>query len=152
MDERHFAVTLSRRHDYEFTVAFDEGGPTDLTIDEPPPLGLAHGPSASRVLGAAVGHCLGSSLLFCLGKARVAVADLGVRVAGTIARNDAGRFRITDLKVILSPAVAHADRERIHRCVTLFEDFCIVTASVRQGIPVHVEVAPTEAQRDAGAA
>lgn len=145
MEERHFAVTLSRRQDYEFTVAFDEGYATDLAIDEPPPLGAGHGPNASRVLGAAVGHCLAASLLFCLGKARVTVADLGVRVDGTIARNDAGRFRITGLNVRLSPTVTAADRERINRCVALFEDFCIVTGSVRQGISVHVEVTPTEA-------
>ena len=144
MEQRQFAVTLSRRHDYEFTVAFDDPYPVDLAIDEPPPLGGGQGPSASRVLGAAVGHRLAASLLFCLGKARVTLADLRVRVEGTISRNDAGRFRITELKVMLSPTVAPADRERINRCITLFEDFCIVTASVRQGIPVHVEVAPTE--------
>jgi organic hydroperoxide reductase OsmC/OhrA len=144
MEERRFAVTLSRQRDYEFAVAFDDGPFTDLLIDEPPPVGAGHGPNASRVLGAAVGHCLAASLLFCLGKARVTVADMGVRVHGTVTRNDAGRFRITDLAVTLSPAVTAADRERISRCVALFEDFCIVTGSVRQGIPVRVDVAPTE--------
>jgi organic hydroperoxide reductase OsmC/OhrA len=151
MDEGHFAVTLSRRQNYEFGVAFDEGYSTDLILDEPPPLGAGHGPNASRVLGVALGHCLAASLLFCLGKARVAVADLGVRVEGTTGRNEAGRLRITDLKVTLTPAIGQADRERINRCLTLFEDFCIVTASVRQGIPVHVEVAPIEVQRGAEA-
>ena len=29
---------------------------------------------------------------------------------------------------------------RLKRCLDLFEDFCVVTASVRQGIPVSVEV------------
>jgi organic hydroperoxide reductase OsmC/OhrA len=144
MEERHFAVTLSRRQAYEFGVAFDEDYGTDLAIDEPPPLGAGHGPNASRVLGAAVGHCLAASLLFCLGRARVAVADLGVRVEGTLGRNDAGRLRITGLNVVLSPAVTAADRERIARCLALFEDFCIVTGSVRQGIAVRVEVTPTE--------
>jgi len=70
--------------------------------------------------------------------------DLGVRVDGTTARNDAGRFGVTGLNVRLSPTATAADRERINRCVALFEDFCIVTGSVRQGTSVHVEVTPTE--------
>jgi uncharacterized OsmC-like protein len=70
--------------------------------------------------------------------------DLGVRVDGTTARNDAGRFGVTGLNVRLSPTATAADRERINRCVALFEDLCIVTGSVRQGIAVHVEVTPTE--------
>jgi len=143
MDERHFAVTLTRRQGYEFLATYDRDDLPALPLDEAPPLGTARGPNASRVLGAAVGHCLASSLLFCLGKARVPVADLGVRVEGTIARNEAGRLRITGLKVTLSPAIPHSERERISRCVDLFEDFCMVTASVRQGVPIHVEVTPT---------
>jgi hypothetical protein len=30
---------------------------------------------------------------------------------------------------------------RFDRCGELFEDFCVVTASVRRGIPVHVRLA-----------
>ena len=147
MDERRFVVSLTRVHDYEFAAGFDQDDVPELLIDEPPPLGAGHGPNASRVLGAAVGHCLASSLLFCLAKARVPVADLGVQVEGTVARNEAGRLRITGLSVTLSPTLAPTDRERIKRCADLFEDFCTVTGSVRQGIPVRVEVTPTDAGR-----
>ncbi|MDH3496360.1 MAG: OsmC family protein [Gemmatimonadota bacterium] len=143
MDDRRFRVTLTRRQAYEFLATFGEDD-RQLLLDEPAPLGGGHGPNATRVLGAAVGHCLAASLLFCLGKARVDVGDLGVTVDGTVARNDAGRLRITDLKVTLAPSVRPADRDRLGRCRELFEDFCIVTQSVRTGLTVHVDVAPSD--------
>jgi organic hydroperoxide reductase OsmC/OhrA len=149
MDERHFSVELTRDRSYAFTARFDDPDLGELKLDESPPLGARHGPNPTRVLGAAVGHCLASSLLFCLSKARVDVSDLTVRVNGTVTRNDAGRLRITDLRVTLVPAVRSAERERFGRCVGLFEDFCIVTSSVRGGIPIHVEVEPTDAAEDA---
>ena len=49
-------------------------------------------------------------------------------------------MRIGSLRVRLSPDVPPADRERMGRCLELFEDFCIVTESVRQGINVEVAV------------
>lgn len=142
MEGQHFTVTLSRQQGYTFAAEYDGGWPP-LTLDEPAPLGENQGPNASRVVGAAVGHCLASSLLFCLGKARVPVADLGVRVEGTVARNDEGRLRITELRVTITPTVPMGDQERMQRCLGLFEDFCTVSASVRKGIPIHVEVTPS---------
>lgn len=141
---RRFRVTLTRNQDFQFSVKFDERWP-GLVTDEPAPLGQDGGPTATRVLGAAVGNCLAVSLLFCLDKARVSVSDLSVTVEGTVARNDEGRLRITDLHVALAPTVPDAERARLQRCVDLFEDFCIVTASVRNGIPVHVDVHPVAA-------
>jgi organic hydroperoxide reductase OsmC/OhrA len=32
------------------------------------------------------------------------------------------------------------DRERMERCMQVFEDFCIVTQSVRKGVDVNVRV------------
>ena len=74
------------------------------------------------------------------------VRQLSVEVVGTIVRNERGRFRIAGLRVRLLPGlVAGAGaRERIDRCLGLFEEYCIVTQSVRQGIDVQVEVAPAE--------
>jgi organic hydroperoxide reductase OsmC/OhrA len=144
MDERHFTVTLSRDEGYEFRARFDDESFAEILLDEPPPLGAGHGPNAARVLGAAVGNCLAASLLFCLAKARVDVGDLTATVTGTVARNEKGRLRITGIRVVLSPAVRPADRERITRCLDLFEDFCLVTASVRAGLNVQVEVMPVD--------
>jgi uncharacterized OsmC-like protein len=142
MEGQHFGVTLSRQNGYTFGARYD-GDWSALTLDEAPPLGEGQGPNASRILGAAVGHCLASSLLFCLGKARVPVGDLSVRVDGTTARNDEGRLRITELRVTITPTVAPGDQDRMQRCLGLFEDFCTVSASVRRGIPIHVNVTPS---------
>lgn len=59
---------------------------------------------------------------------------------GTIVRNARGRLRIGELRVRLAPGITAEQRERIGRCLDLFQDFCIVTESVRDGIAVDVQV------------
>jgi organic hydroperoxide reductase OsmC/OhrA len=110
-------------------------------MDEPPPLGEGRGPNAARILGAAIGHCLSASLLFCLKKTRVEVSAMETKVTGTVERNEKGRLRIGTIRVQLSPEIAREDRVRIGRCLEMFEDYCIVTQSVRKGIEVDVQVA-----------
>ncbi len=61
---------------------------------------------------------------------------------GTLARNEQGRLRVTGVDVTLRPAVAATDISRMGRCVEVFEDFCPVTAAVRQSVPVAVSVEP----------
>jgi uncharacterized OsmC-like protein len=139
-----FSVSLSRRRGYEFRVDFHTGDVPGLTVDEPPPLGQRRGPNAARLLAAAIGNCLGASLLYCLERARVPVTDLEATVEGEMVRNDRGRLRIGGIRVKLVPRIG-ADPERIERCRHLFEDFCVVTQSVRDGIDVQVEVEPVAA-------
>jgi uncharacterized OsmC-like protein len=135
-----FEVSLTLRAGYEFVVDFGDAG--ELVTDEAPPLGHGHGPNPARLLAAAVANCLGASLLFCLRRARIDVATLRATVTGTTARNERGRLRIGELQVTLEPGVPAEMRERLPRCLEIFEDFCIVTESVRQGIPVRVDVRP----------
>lgn len=141
VDERQFALTLTQREAFEFVVRFDRAGVPALAMDEPPPLGEGRDPNAARVLGAAVGHCLSASLLFCLRKSRIEVSGMETKVNGTIERNAQGRLRIGEIAVELSPQVPVKDRERLARCVEIFEQFCLVTQSVREGIDVRVAVA-----------
>lgn len=147
--DRSFQVSLTLGEGYEMEADFGLPGVPPLLLDEPAPLGESHGPNAARVLASAVGNCLASSLLFCLRKARVDVQELRVTVDGTMTRNERGRLRITQLQVRLEPVVPAEQRGRMARCLELYEDFCLVTQSVRQGIAITSEVHPADAEAPA---
>jgi uncharacterized OsmC-like protein len=139
-EEGTFVVTLALDGGYRFTVNPGTDGAETFHVDEAPPLGAGSAASPTRVLAAAMASCLGSSLLFCLRKARIDVRGLKVLARGTLARNARGRLRVGGLHLELFPEVAAADEARMQRCLEIFEDFCVVTESVRQGIPVVVGV------------
>ena len=141
-----FEIRLDQEEDYRFKADFGVEGLEPWIIDEPPPLGDAAGPNASRLVAAAVGHCLSASALYCLQRARVPVRGVHTSVRGATTRNEKGRLRIGGLQVTIDLDVAEEDRARMERCLSLFEDFCVVTASVRAGIPVEVEVAGMDGQ------
>ena len=111
-----------------------------LVLDEPEPFGEGHGPNAARVLAAAIGNCLSASLLFCFRRARLDVAELRTTVEGSMVRNPRGRLRLGPIRVKIEPVFSAEDRGRMGRCLELFEDFCVVTQSVRGGLDVAVEV------------
>jgi uncharacterized OsmC-like protein len=135
----HAVVTLVKG--YQFVAEFpDTDGQRAILLDEPQPLGDNRGPNAAALLGAAVGDCLAASLTLCLRKSRATVECMTASVTTHVARNDAGRFRISGIDVELTPEIGLESRERLQRCGTLFEEFCIVTESVRHGIDVRVSV------------
>lgn len=135
-----FEVTLTRQDGYRFDVDFHDGSGTVLHMDEPEPLGESSGPNAARVLAGAIGNCLSASLLFCLEKAKVEIAGLRTRVTGSIVRNERGRLRLEGLRVRIEPSFIGTPPARVARCLEIFEDFCVVTASVRAGVSVDVDV------------
>ena len=66
---------------------------------------------------------------------------VATKVHATLARNETGKWRVQSLRVnIKADPINEADRERMRRCVEIFEDFCVVTQSVRKGIDVQVAV------------
>jgi uncharacterized OsmC-like protein len=142
MSDAEFTIRLEQIEDFQFKVAFDWPEVDDLIVDEPEPLGTQKGPNASRMLAVAVANCLTASLYFCLQKSRVEAHGFQARVTGSIVRNENKRLRIEGFKVrIEAPLDGDAKEDaKLRRCLGLFEDFCVVTASVRQGIPVSVEV------------
>jgi organic hydroperoxide reductase OsmC/OhrA len=145
-DDGSFTLTLDAEEEYLQTVDFGLDGVPSLVMDEPEPLGARAGPNPVRVLGAALGGCLGASLLFCLRKSRLDVTGLHTTVRGTLVRNDKGRLRVGRIAVRLEPVLPAEQHARVPRCVELFEDFCVVTASVRPAIDVRVEVVPVASQ------
>ncbi len=139
-EEGRFTLEMEQLEGYEFKVKFDWDQVADLVVDEPPPLGERSGPNASRMLAVAVGNCLSASLLFCLAKADVPAASVKTAVTCKVVRNDKGRLRIGSFDVSIQMARELQETPRLKRCLNLFEDFCVVTASVRDGIPVAVKV------------
>ncbi len=138
--EGRFKVHLEHLEDYEFKVKFDWDKAADILMDEPPLLGHQNGPNASRMLAAATANCLSASLMFCLQKSDVPPAGLKTAVTCTIVRNEKKRLRVGGLDVCITIAENLEQSVRLNRGLGLFEDFCVVTASIREGIPVAVTV------------
>ena len=135
-----FTIHIDQVRDYEFRVRFDKANLAELTLDEPPPLGRDAGPNPSRILAAAIGNCLTASLLFCARKHKVSVESLRAEVKTQIVRNEQKRLRVGRVKVTIEAGVPEAEKEAARRCLPLFEDFCTVTQSIRDGIEVDVTV------------
>jgi organic hydroperoxide reductase OsmC/OhrA len=139
-EEGRFSFEVEHLNDYEFKVRFDQEQMPEVLMDEPPPLGGRKGPNASRMLAAAVGNCLSASLLYCVHKAEVPAGAVRTRVTCRLVRNERKRLRVGGIDVELRVEGDTAASQRLTRCLDLFEDFCVVTASIREGIPVDVSV------------
>lgn len=130
---------LRRVDGYRFEIDFGEWEGR-IRMDEPQPLGDGSAPNAAMMLSSAVGHCLCASLLFCVGKSRGEVRDISADVETNLARNDRGRWRIEGIKVHMNLKMDEENQKKFERCRDMFEDFCIVTASVRQGVKIDVDL------------
>ncbi len=139
-EEGRFTIHLEQLEGYQINVRFDWKQAADLLTDEPPPLGGASGPNASRMLAAAAANCLSASLLYCLAKDSPPDHSLKTEASCVLVRTDKGRLRIGHMEVRLILDEALAQSKRFDRCKALFEDFCVVSASIRQGIPIRVQI------------
>lgn len=134
-----FSLRVEQVDGFQFLVKFDKPAFEPLRLDEPPPLGGDTAPNAARILAAAVGNCLSASLVFCLQKAGLTATGVAAEVGVEIIRNETRRLRIGKIDVTLRAGLP-PDHPALAACLASFEDFCLVTQSVRQGIEVRVRV------------
>ena len=132
-------VSLEQQEDFRFAVDFGAGVPL-LYSDEHPPLGKGAGPTPDQLLAAAVGNCMSASLLFALRKFKQAPEPIRPAVEAPVGRNAANRLRVLRIAVRITLGVPAASLQHLDRVLSQFEAFCTVGESVRQGIPVDVEV------------
>ena len=140
MSEKNIVTKLRLIDGYQFNVESDVEYIPNFLVDEAKPDGEGSGPNPPRLLAAAVGHCMSSSLIYCLKKARISVRDIETTVKTSLFRNETGKLRIRSIDVQISLKVDEEDEHRVQRCLTLFEDYCTVTQSIRKGIEVNVHV------------
>ena len=118
-------------------IDFGEFG--QLLTDEPAPLGEGQGPNPARLLIASVANCLCASLLFSIQKYHQQAGEMSAKVTGTIERVEK-RWRVTHISVALTLGNEAENIAHFDRIISQFEDFCVVTQSVRHGIEVNVDI------------
>ena len=137
-------IHLSFQAGLQFQVDFGLGEGPGVTTDAAPPLGSGHGPDSERLLMAAVANCLSASLVFALRKFRNADTPISTRAQGWLERNDQGRLRMHSIAVDIHLGVPASSLRLVERAIDQFEDFCVVTQSVRAAFPVVARVFDSE--------
>lgn len=137
---REIRIELVQQSDYRFEARFDDPALHVLLTDEERPLGTGSGPNPVRLLAVAVANCLAASLLFALRKFKNETS--GLRAVGTVhmARNPQNRLRVGRIGVDLQLTKGAAEIIMLERVLGQFEEFCVVTQSVRLAFPVDVRV------------
>jgi uncharacterized OsmC-like protein len=139
MPAKTITVELRQRSKYQFDIEFSEGMP-QLMTDEPLPLGEGKGPTPVQLLAAAVGNCLSDALYFALTKFKQSPEPIHTVVHAEVGRNSEGRMRVLRMDAKLHLGVEAHQLEHLERVLSQFEEFCTVTQSVGQGIPIHTRV------------
>ncbi|NVM18000.1 MAG: OsmC family protein [Candidatus Lokiarchaeota archaeon] len=99
------------------------------------------GPNPSRMLGLALLGCLSASFIFCLKKKNLTLDDLNAEAELTIARNKKGFLRVMKVDVDINIKISDpVTRKRADQCKKMFEQYCVVTQAVREGIDVEVNL------------
>ena len=138
--EGDFRIELVQLADYRFEVRFDDAAVPVLITDERAPLGGDAGPSPSRLLATAVANCLAASLLFALRKFKNEAGPIRVTAEVGMIRNAQNRLRVGRMAVDLHLNAMGSQIAMLDRILGQFEEFCIVTQSIRAAIPVDVRV------------
>lgn len=138
--EQPIRVTLEQEEGYAFRIRFDDSTLEPLLSDETAPLGEGRGPNPSRILLAAIANCLSASLLFALRKYKNAPGPLRAEITAAPMRNTEGRWRIPRAFVEIHLAEGGEAHAQLDRILAQFEEFCVVTQSVREGMDVEVTV------------
>jgi uncharacterized OsmC-like protein len=146
MSGKSIRVELTQQQDYRFDIVFGDAMPV-LTSDEPTPLGTGLGPSPVQMLCAAVGNCLSDSLLFAFRKFKQEPSPIQCVVTAEVGRNDDNRLRVLHMNAQIRMGALATNLQQVDHVLAQFEEFCTVTQSVRQGIPITVEVFDSAGQQ-----
>ncbi|MFX1501576.1 MAG: OsmC family protein [Promethearchaeota archaeon] len=99
------------------------------------------GPSPVKLLGLSVLSCLAASFEFCIEKKNLFLSDLEGRAEVTVARNTNKFWRIKKIDVEIVPKIDNPELlNRVNQCKKLFEQYCIISESLKKGIEINVNL------------
>ena len=133
-------IELVQLSDYRFEARFDDPSIPTLLTDEGAPLGGNAGPNPVHLLAVAVANCLAASLLFAMRKFKNDPGALRAVATLQMARNPQNRLRVGRIGVDLHLGTNASEVPMLDRILGQFQEFCVVTQSVRPAFPVDVRV------------
>lgn len=141
MNEAHeFPVTVYWRSGKQGTAEVDSL--PSVEVSTPPAFGGPEGYwSPEHLYVASVASCLMATFVAIAGNSRLEFADLQVPAAGTVARGEDRRYRVST--VILRPRLTlrrESDRERAGRILEKSHQACIVSNSIRSDVRMEPTV------------
>ena len=136
-------ISVEWLEDLTFKLDFLNPVLSELLIDETHDVesSEAVGPDPSKLLLAAVMGCLNTSFAFCLKKAKIPLKGMKATGELTSLRNEEGFWRVSKIDIDVSPEIKiEKGIPRMEKCMEIFHDYCTITQSVRQGIPVNFTI------------
>ena len=99
------------------------------------------GPNPSRLLASAVMGCMCASLLFCIGKKNLSFDDFEAEAEITTFKNEKNFWRVKEINIKMIPKTNdEAVIKRLKQCEKMFEEYCVITQSVREGITINLDL------------
>ena len=119
----------------------------EFIMDEPESFhGDDRGPSSAEFLLVAIAGCQGVSFQFCLQKFRIEVEEMTVTVESKMKHvfheeYEREILNIIHINVIIDVKLKNPeDEEDLLECFGVYQKYCVVTTSIRRGIPVDVKL------------
>ena len=99
------------------------------------------GTSPAKLLALSVLSCLALSFSFCLKKENFSLSGFEGNAEVIITRNDKGFWRVKKINVEMNPKIDTPKmRKRADQCRKFFEQYCIISESLRSGFEVNVNL------------
>ncbi|MFX1379979.1 MAG: OsmC family protein [Promethearchaeota archaeon] len=138
-DEYKSEVGISLEEEMIFKCDLGQIKMDDLFIDDRHKKSIDKiGPNPSRLLALSVLGCMGASFAFCLQKKNFSLSDFEGKAFITSKRNEQGFWRIKKIDIHLNPKIENQEmRKRADQCQKFFEQFCIISESLREGIEIN---------------
>lgn len=114
----------------------------DLFIDEQHKKTIEKiGPNPSKLLALSVLGCLATSFTYCLQRENFSLSDIEGTAVITSKRNEKGFWRLKNIDVKLNPKIDNVEmRKRADQCRKFFEEFCVISESIREGIEIKLNL------------
>jgi len=113
----------------------------DFNIDEPTSFhGTDLGPSSVEYLLIGIGGCLGTTFMYCLQKRNVKMKSVEIEIDGKLSHVGPKlllRLTKVDVEIKFIPE-ENASSEEIFECIKNFREYCIVSNSIADGLPINV--------------